>query len=108
MVTKKEYNGWNNYETWLMALWISNDQCMESEATDMAEESRHARQEIYELADTLKNWIEEFPEVSEVSEKSGFVSDLLNAAMSEIDWYEIAENYLNGLDPEEPEEKEEE
>ena len=21
----KKYNGWNNYETWLTALWIDND-----------------------------------------------------------------------------------
>ena len=25
-MTKKEYNGWHNYETWLVKLWIDNEE----------------------------------------------------------------------------------
>lgn len=25
-MTKKEYNGWQNYETWNVALWLDNEQ----------------------------------------------------------------------------------
>jgi len=25
-MTTKEYNGWTNYETWLVKLWIDNDE----------------------------------------------------------------------------------
>ena len=25
-MTKKEYNGWTNYETWAVNLWIGNDE----------------------------------------------------------------------------------
>ncbi len=26
-ITDQEYNGWTNYETWNVALWLQNDQC---------------------------------------------------------------------------------
>ena len=105
MVTKKEYNGWTNYETWLMALWIGNDQGFDELVQEMAEQNRH--EEIYTFAQEMKGFVEDLPEISEVQEKGGFVSDLLGAAMSEIDWYEIAEHYHNDLEPEPEEEKEE-
>lgn len=105
LVTQKEYNGWTNYETWLMALWIGNDQGFDQIVQEMAEDYRH--DEIYNFADSLKSFVEDLPEVSEVVEKSGFVSDLLGAALSEIDWYEIAEHYHADLEPEEAEESEE-
>lgn len=105
MVTQKEYNGWTNYETWLMALWIGNEECLQDTANEMAEQSRH--EDTYILADQLKCWIESFEEIEEIQNKGGFVSDLLGAAMSEIDWFEIAEHYREDLDPEEEEDKEE-
>jgi hypothetical protein len=98
MVTKKEYNGWTNYETWLMELWISID--YDREVCDMAENFRHDKQ-IYEFGDALKEYFETLSDVSEVFEKPGFVSDFLNGAMSEIDWYDIAQHYHDDLDPEE-------
>jgi hypothetical protein len=41
------------------------------------------------LADALKEFVEEnmIPELV-----NGFAADLINAAMSDIDWFEIAEN----------------
>jgi len=27
-MTDTEYNGWTNYETWNVALWINNDECL--------------------------------------------------------------------------------
>ena len=36
-LTDQTYNGWTNYETWNVALWIQNDEFM----YDMAREYRH-------------------------------------------------------------------
>lgn len=77
------YNGYTNYETWAVALWIDNNQGDSEYWQEQAGEAIS----IHELADQIKETHEEaLPEVS------GFAADLLNAAMSEVNWYELAEN----------------
>jgi hypothetical protein len=98
MSDEKGYNGWSNYETWAVKLWIDNEQGtyeywreMTREAWENAEEDRRYPSQTRKesatcmLADMLKDEHEEAkPEVT------GVFADLLNAAMSEVDWYEIA------------------
>ena len=85
------YNGWTNYETWVVNLWLGNDEgsynacralaqrCFEEAAADQVL-SRKERA-CYQLANELKEMIEEGnPLASEAS----LYSDLLNASMSEV------------------------
>ena len=37
MTTSKTYNGWANYETWNVALWLGNDESMYNLARGFAE-----------------------------------------------------------------------
>lgn len=95
------YNGWKNYETWCMALWIDNDQGSYEESRDLA---RTALQEHEDrtgygataegsLAHALKEWQDELrPE--EITGTASVWTDLLTSAFQSIDWYEIAANYL--------------
>ncbi len=96
------YQGSKNYETWCTALWIDNDQGLYNEARDIV---RQAEYDPSDAADALKAWIEDM--VPESMNEAGLFTDLLNAAMSEIDWYEIVENYIEELKDEIPEEDEE-
>ena len=96
MSNDTKYDGWNNYETWAVKLWLDNEQGsyneMTGEATRRVEEARDLEEEpdVSDFADYIKQQHEEaMPEVE------GVFSDLLNAAMSEVDWYEIAEAYLS-------------
>src|SRR4051812_21796931 len=110
---ESRYNGWQNYETWVTNLWLSNDQntyeywrdlargtWRHAEATDILTREQVAR---HELAKQLKNQIEEFNPCP----KPGYYSDLLNAALSEINWHEVAEDFLEGIPDEEGEQDEE-
>ena len=99
-MTDQGYNGWKNYETWAVALWIDNDQGTYNWSRYLAEEVREDqerdRDAAGQLADNLKDWVEEtMPNLG-----GTMWADLLNAAFSEIDWYEIAENYLSDMDEE--------
>lgn len=98
-----KYNGWTNYETWAWKLWMDNDegtydhwqdqarQCFEDTRGDDDFDSRIDEASI-DLADIIKSDCEEnSPEVT------GAYADLLNAAISEIDWHEIASSILEDL-----------
>ena len=76
-----EYNGYSNYETWAVCLWADNCQATQSHMYFLAIKNDF---DVYETSKAIKDWHEEImPEVS------GVFSDLLNAAMSTVDWYEI-------------------
>lgn len=94
MVEETGYNGWKNYETWLVALWINNDQGTQETAHNMAKEYRGNEHTNYDLSHALKEWIEE---MNPLNEGADLFTDLLNAALSEVDWYEIAESFFNDI-----------
>ena len=96
-----DYNGWKNYETWCVSLWLSNDEGLYHETLGLArtfedsgDEGRYSR-----FADELKTFVDDLAEMTCPGSRSGasFVCDLLGAALSEVDWHEIAENLLSEL-----------
>ena len=81
------YNGWKNYETWLVNIWFGD--CLNEYYLELFREG-----ELTEPvdADKVKDYIESLIfDLGEVPE-SGFVTDLVNGAMSEVYWPEIAEH----------------
>jgi hypothetical protein len=91
------YNGWANYETWLVNLWLNNDEETYNLCRSLAERcfedavpsevlSREERA-CYLLANQLKEMLEaRNPLASEAS----VYADLINAALCEVNWREIA------------------
>ena len=99
------YNGWTNYETWNVALWMDNDQGTYSLQQEWAESAWDDHKPDLEdakrqLADCLKDFVEEN---NPLGSEASMYSDLLGAALSEVDWEEIAENWLDEIDKEAPE-----
>lgn len=93
------YNGWSNYETWVTKLWLDNEQSSYVEWTERAEQTvRDADGDtdtaVYKLAEELKDEISNSSEIPEY----GLFADLLNAALSEVDWQEIAQAYVGDVD----------
>jgi hypothetical protein len=60
---------------------------------DMAREYEDT-EEAHEFAQRLREWVEEFPEVTAVTENASFVSDLLSSALREVHWTEIARAWI--------------
>ena len=84
-MSDKKCNGWANYETWNVKLWLDNEQGTYGEALDIARSAR----DVGYLSRELRVWVEEMtPNLG-----ASMFSDLLNAALSEVDWDEIAESY---------------
>lgn len=109
--SKKTYNGWTNYETWVVKLWLDNEPHTYEHWTN---EARRVKEEVkkeydwqtdkqaqaYTLAHLLQESLEnEYLDILEGANQSASVwSDLLSAAMSEVNWQEIAETYLDDLE----------
>ena len=103
------YNGWKNYETWNVALWIDNEPGSYHERCEMAQQAYDDNLDDLDsaksdLAKRLEEWVDEMkPDLG-----ASMFSDLLGAALSEVDWYEIAENFLDDVEKPEQEAEEEE
>lgn len=89
-----DYNGWTNYETWCVNMWLSNDQGTYHDVLGQAGELIGDESDSYGFVEWLKDYVRELPEAADVLEWASFVSDLLGAALSEVNWYEIAEHWF--------------
>ena len=106
---ENRYNGWTNYETWAVALWIDNDEGSQAywrqeaeHATRRSECSEQVTDGIwtsdeaarFNLADQLKE------ELTDAAPDLGasVYSDLLQAAMDAVNWHEIAYNLIESFD----------
>ncbi len=95
-----DYNGWPNYETWNVALWLSNDEGLYHRSREMAEEATAYDEPVFALADELREFVDDLAEQTCPGSRSGasFVCDLLGAALSDVDWHEIASNLLSEIE----------
>lgn len=99
MNTDKKYNGWNNYETWCVALWIGNDEysynlCEKEYTQEAIERSADKSSAVDTLAEMLKTYIDNNNPLT-LSNSCSVYSDLLTTALSEVDYEEIATNYVD-------------
>ena len=86
-----DYNGWTNKATWLVKLWIDNDQGLQEHWLEMARDSVTE----YQLADTLK---EEFTDTQSsilgTQYSASFWDDLMSWALAMVNWDEVAHSLM--------------
>lgn len=88
------YNGWSNYETWNANLWIDNDWQLSEQialhTADLFGSYEDADRITSIVADYIKDiFLESAPDVE------GFYCDMIDSAISSVNWHEIAEHYVN-------------
>lgn len=103
------YNGWTNYETWAVKLWIDNEEYSYRFWKEQAQEAWKASadkspNQFMNRRDNaqsmLAEWLKDQHEdesihpVFKAAEGSVF-ADLLNAALSDVNWHEIANAMLD-------------
>ncbi len=111
MTADKTYNGWTNYETWNVKLWMDNDEgsylaseeaAQEAWADTDPDETTEERTEeaVRTLADRLKDEHEEAKDalLDGAKASSTVWADLLGAALSEVNWHEIAASMIEDVD----------
>lgn len=91
-----QHEGWKNYATWLVQLYVDNDEPLYRERLQLASEARrkYAGMLVPELrnrfAEDLAAWFDEMIPWG----VKGVWHDLVKAALADVDWREIAETWL--------------
>lgn len=89
---RKKYNGWTNYETWNLALWLGEDasEFRTTRAQELLNDAEGDREEAsLKLADEIEaDMYDNAPDIG------GFYGDILGAALREVNFLEIAEHYV--------------
>lgn len=112
MPNDAKYNGWTNYETWAVKLWIDNDEGSYTYWGEAAQEAwndaedkspnqfmdRPANARLI-LSERLKDEHDSQSDHPVFAASDGTVyADLLNAALGSVNWREIADALLEDVD----------
>ena len=93
MTEDQTYNGWKNYPTWAVNLWLSNDEGLAADVQNIiveigADDEDNTRR--VDVADAIKDFVNEItPDLG-----ASFAADLLGYALDSVDWFEIADAWL--------------
>jgi len=94
-----KYNGWTNYETWLCNMWFNDFDF--TDMMDMVDQCEDNWDVLDIIENYIKEHVEEYVETylqpNDYRSAHGFMHDMLNAAISEIDWRDIAEHYVDDV-----------
>ena len=82
----EKYNGWSNYNTWLVNLWFS-----ESFEDNIPRDEIREQVEFY-----ISEMVHQYP--------SGFLGDVIGNFMNEVNWIELEEHYVYPIERDEDEE----
>ena len=89
-MSNQEYNGWTNWETWNFKLWIDNSE-------DSYKAIIYLAEEVEGRANAKNDLAKELESLESVRFESGFFADVCNSAIKAVNFYEIAESYLEEL-----------
>ena len=91
-----KYNGWTNYDTWLCNLWFDNFEF--SEMLDMFDGCEDKGDILNTIEDYIKSYVEEFVDsYLAPGDTHGFIHDMINSSLREIDFRDIAEHYVDDV-----------
>lgn len=87
-----KYNGWTNWETWNLKLWLDNEEPVYNQVLLLA----NTYPDQMDFIERLKEFVESiwFPELP-----AGPMADAVNSYLCTVDWYEITESYHKEVNP---------
>ena len=80
------YNGWTNRETWMVALWLQNDQVRQEASDEIATRDTEHR---CDREDAMRELVEEL--TAREHKANTMTNDLIGAALGRVNWREIVE-----------------
>ena len=101
---RETYNGWTNYETWCVNLWMDNEQGSQEFFRETARQI-HAETDAYNTGLTVNDmakirfadWLKQYYSEENLPELPGVYGDLLRGALDAVNWDEIARHYIEAV-----------
>ena len=90
------YNGYANYQTWVVSLWLDNDEGSYDYYSDLAHEllddnDNDRDKTLYQLANRIKDDLEE----NNPLDGASVYTDLLTDALGMVEWQEVADSFVD-------------
>jgi hypothetical protein len=88
LFSKKDtrYNGWKNYETWSIALFFDNSECLQNEITEIC----HQDKDDYDISCDIRDFVEEnYLTYNLMPEQQ----QMIQAFIDEVDFMELLKHY---------------
>jgi hypothetical protein len=96
-MSDNRYNGWSNYETWCVKLWMDNDQGSQEYWSESAQDTYRRYEDdkdgaIDVLAESIEAQYDE--DFDSLIPGASVFSDLLRTSLQRVDWHEIAASLI--------------
>ena len=105
-IKKAEYNGWVNYETWAMNLWIENDPGTQDEMREICQNAVDREESVEDAIHAARSVLEDTWEERKPDLGATVWSDFVTTSFGEVHWYDIVEDVVKELWEEKPKEEE--
>jgi hypothetical protein len=90
----EQHNGWTNFETWMIQLWIMNDESVSGWYEEVTQELISSGLRDSRLVLQLADIIEEDHRNRRFSESSVF-ADMILYSLGRVNWCEVSEIFVN-------------
>ena len=94
-MTDREYNGWTNWETWSVALYVGEGVIDEDSIRDAVKEHEG---DAYAVGQWVRELVEEY--ATEGLDGAGLASHFVIGCLGSVDWYSIGSHYVEDYAPE--------
>ena len=98
MTKDTTFNGWVNYETWVVNLWLTNDEHTSKQLDNIIKNFIGRGRRANKLADLVQEWMYDYIDKSQGFNGNGMFVDLLRSAVDNVSWSAIIEHHENDFD----------
>ena len=85
----EQYEGWTNYETWTVNLWLMNDESSYGLLCDVLKRKTDNQEAADLLRDLIEDDTNDMMKAKEIT--SSMAGDFLTHALAQVNWLEIVQ-----------------